>query len=304
MKIRRPPPLAPGQQIRILSPSGPVTDAIVEPGAATLEEWGFRVTLDDRVYDRSTHGYLAGDDARRVAALNDALLDDEVDAIVFSRGGYGAMRILDAVEWTALRRRPRLLCGFSDITALHLAALRHAGVATLHGHVVKSFASQASDLEALRAALTGSRTDLTFDVDGVRDGEAVGPAIGGNLSLIVAMLASDHIPSLDGAILFLEDVGESDYRLDRLFTALRISPVARHVAGIVLGEFVDCHGTYVAEEDATKFVRRLGRELGDALDVPVVAGFPFGHGSRNVPFAHGLEARIDAAAGIVQLSDI
>jgi muramoyltetrapeptide carboxypeptidase len=142
-----------------------------------------------------------------------------------------------------------------------------------------------------------------FDVDPVRAGRATGPAIGGNLSLLVAMLASHHLPSLDGAILFLEDVGESDYRLDRLFTALRISPAARGIAGIVLGEFVDCHGVYVAEDDTGRFVRRLGRELGDALDVPVVAGFPFGHGSRNVPFAHGLDACLDADAGTVELSE-
>jgi muramoyltetrapeptide carboxypeptidase len=276
-----------------------VTDAIVRPGAAILEEWGFRVSLDDRIYHRTDDGYLAGEDHHRAAALNDALRDDDVDAIVFSRGGYGAMRILDAIDWPALRRNPRPLCGFSDITALHLAALRHAGVATLHGPVVKSFESQASALESLRATLTAAPTDAVFPVEAVRSGNVAGPAIGGNLSLLVAMLGSEHLPSLDGAVLFLEDVGESDYRLDRLFTALRLSTAARHVAAVVLGDFVDCHGTYVDESRADDFVRRLGRELGETLDAPVVSGFPFGHGERNRPFWQGLRVAVDTDAGTV-----
>lgn len=300
----RPPPLVAGSHIRILSPSGPVTEELVRPGVDVLRDWDLRVTIDERAFHRDR--YLAGTDDRRAAALNDAIGDPDVDAVIFSRGGYGAMRILDAINWRALADKPKLLCGFSDVTALHLAALHHANIATLHGPVLKSFGLQNIDLGRLKQALFGSAESSAFDVEVVRpsddSGDVTGPAIGGNLSLVAAMLASSHMPRLDGAILFLEDVGEDDYRLDRLFTALRLSPALSGIAAVVLGDFLDCGGVYLEQREIPKFVRGLGRELGDALDIPILAGFPMGHGARNVPLLHGVDATIDLARGQVTLA--
>lgn len=295
--LLQPQPLAPGAQVRVLSPSGPVTPELLAPGLEVLRSWGLDVSVDERTYGRDR--YLAGADELRAAALNEALRDPAVDAVVFSRGGYGAMRILDAVDWEALAAHPIPLVGFSDITALHLAALQRASVATLHGPVVKSFGLQAQDVDALRASLFGEARQTRFDVRELSPGVARGRLVGGNLSLVASMLASDCAGALAGAVLVLEDVTEEDYRLDRLFTALRLSPASRNLAAIVLGEFVGCAGAHVCEEEMEAFTDSLGAELGAALDIPVVAGFPCGHGSRNVPFAHGARAEVDAGAGTV-----
>ena len=294
-----PRPLAPGARVRVLSPSGPVTPALLEPGLQILRDWGLDVAVDERAYAR--HRYLAGADDIRVDALNDALRDPRVDGIIFSRGGYGAMRILSQIDWDALATRPIPIVGFSDITAFHLAALQRADVVTLHGPVGKSFTRQEADLPALRAALFGAPRETRFAVRGLHPGAARGPLVGGNLSLVASIASSAFAPPLHGALLFLEDITEEDYRLDRLFTALRLAPALRDIAGIVLGDFVGCAGVHVGEDEIDAFIDALGAELGHALRVPVVAGFPAGHGPRNVAFAHGAAAAIDADNGSLTL---
>ncbi len=300
-----PPALRPGDKVAILSPSGPVTPTLLDEGLRTLASWGLEPWLHESTYDRGEKaGYLAGGDAVRLAALHDAFERPDVSAIICSRGGYGAMRLLDELDLGALREHPKLLVGFSDITALHLYVAGVAGIATLHGPVIKSFGLHADDphtsLEQLRAALFGER--IARDgaaapaVDGlrtVRPGRARGPVLGGNLSIVASMLASPHCPELNGAILVLEDVGEEDYRLDRLFTTLRLSEKAHSPAGIVLGDFTGCGGVYVNDEAIDGFVADLAAEFG----CPVVADFPCGHGSRNVAVPMGVEATLDADGG-------
>ncbi len=300
MNLLKPRPLQRGSHVRIVSPSGPVTPPLIASALATLETWGLRVSVDADAYASSR--YLAGSDAVRRQALQRAIDDPDVDAILCSRGGYGAMRIIADLDFTALRRDPRILSGFSDITAIHFAALQ-AGVATLHGHVAKSFASQATDLDAFRATLFGERGPLSFRVQTVRPGDATGPVIGGNLSLVVALAGTRFLPSMDGALLFLEDVTEEDYRLDRLFTALRLNPAFAGVAGVILGGFDECAGSYVGADEMAGFVATLGAELGDAWDVPVVAGFPAGHASRNAPLPLGVSAVIDGTGGAVRFDE-
>lgn len=300
MNFLRPRRLVRGSHVRILSPSGPVRDDLLDAARTTLSDWGLTVSLDDATFARSR--YLAGSDDLRRAALQRALAAPDVDAVLFSRGGYGAMRILDGLDWAPLQRDPRLLCGFSDITAIHLAAQAH-GLATLHGHVAKSFATQADDLEVLRATLFGERGPVALDVTPIAPGTATGPVLGGNLSLVAAMAASHLAPRFDGAILFLEDVTEEDYRLDRLFTSLRLSPAFRGVAGVILGEFDQCAGTYVTTEEMPAFLAGLGGELAEAWGVPVVAGFPAGHAGRNFPLPFGIPATVDGTAGQVRLTE-
>lgn len=295
--ILRPPPLRPGDHVRVVSPSGPVNETLLDTGLAVLADWRLEVSLDESVYHRD--GYLAGEDHVRAGAVNRALRDTSVDAIIFSRGGYGATRILDQIDWAALRDRPKWLCGFSDITAIHLAALRHAGVQTLHGPVVKSFGLQESDLPEMHQWLFGGPIEPQHGT-GARRGIASGRAIGGNLSLVVAMLDADDLPTFDDAILFVEDVGEADYRLDRLFTSLRTSRRCRRIGGLVTGQFVDCSGAYVEDKQIPSFVRGLATQVGDALDIPVITDAAFGHGARNAPFGHGDIVTIDGDGGTIR----
>jgi muramoyltetrapeptide carboxypeptidase len=294
-----PPALEPGDPIRVVSPAGPVTPTLLEPGLSVLRDWGLEVRVDEAVYDRSdTPGYLAGDDQRRLRAVQSALDEPDTRAIVFSRGGYGTMRLLAGLDFDSFRDHPKLLVGFSDLTALHLHAAARHRLATLHGPVVKSLRLHTPgdrSMRALRDALFGRRAD-GFEIDGlhtVTSGRTRGPLLGGNLTVLIHMLASDHAPPLDGSILVLEDIGEEDYRLDRMMTALRLSTDSADPAGIVLGGFIDCDGTYIDPDAVSEFVDELAAEF----DCPVASGAPVGHGSENVAWPVGVEAELDAERG-------
>lgn len=296
----RPPALKPGDTVAVVSPSGPVIPELLEVGLRTLDSWGLDVWVHDEVYARRDWaGYVAGEDAARLASLHEAIERPDVGAIICSRGGYGAMRLLDGLDVELVHANPKLLVGFSDITALHLLLAGGGHMATLHGPVIKSFRLHDDDphtsLEQLRGALFGERgpRPTVEGLSTVRGGRARGAVLGGNLSIVASMLASAHCPSLNGAIVLLEDVGEEDYRLDRLFTTLRLSEKASQPAGIVLGDFTGCSGAYVDEAGIADFAARLAGEF----DCPVVADFPCGHGSRNVAVPMGVEATLDADAG-------
>jgi muramoyltetrapeptide carboxypeptidase len=304
-RLIHPPALQPGDAVAVVSPAGPVTRELLEQGAATLESWGLDVRLDDTAYARRKQaGYLAGDDDARLGALQDALANPEVKAVISSRGGYGTMRLLPSLDLSAFRDQPKLLVGFSDITALHLYVAAAAQVATLHGPVVKSFALHGDDphhsLDQLRDALFGDRPAQPM-IEGLRDRSAGrqakkvtrGPVFGGNLSIVASTLSSPYCPDLNRAILVLEDVGEEDYRLDRLFTTLRLSTKASRPAAIVLGDFTGCEGAYVSQDAIADFVAGLACEF----DCPVVDGFPCGHASRNVPVPFGVMATLDTEQG-------
>lgn len=314
MPLIHPPALKPGDTVAIISPSGPVTRELVEPGIAQLRAWGLEARVLKTAFARGDHrGYLAGDDELRLNALVDAILDPEINAIFCTRGGYGAMRLLPALARSAevqeyFTQNPKLLVGFSDITALHLYFSGVLGVATLHGPVLKSFGLHQDDplqsLESLRRAVFGGRlgglipgqSGPNFGIRGLKcevPGTVQGPVFAGNLSLLASLVGAPYCPDLNGAILAIEDVGEEDYRLDRLFTALRLAQKSARPAGIVLGDFTSCGGVYIPDRAIPGFVAELAGEFG----CPVVSGFPFGHASRNIPIPMGCQATLDASAG-------
>lgn len=301
-----PPSLRPGDTVAIISPAGPVTPELLAHGVDTLESWDLRVRVHPSTYARrQPAGYLAGEDAQRLKALHEVFRDPGVAAVLCSRGGYGAMRLLpglmDPAFTQSFRAHPKLCVGFSDITALHLYFAGILGVATLHGPVLKSFGLHAEDsfgsLSHLRAALFGARDAchrLRFDgLRCVRPGKARAPVFGGNLSLLASLVGSPFCPDLNDTIIFLEDIGEEDYRLDRLFTTLRLAQKSARPAGIILGDFSGCAGAYVQDANIDAFVAQLAAEFG----CPVLADFPTGHGGRNVCVPMGCVARLDAEAG-------
>lgn len=303
--LTRAPALQSGDRVHIISPAGPVVAAILEAGIATLESWGLEVVVDEAVFGRRPpYDYLAGDDEARHRAFMTAWRDPLCRAVFCSRGGYGTMRILPLLDLDELRAQPRLLVGFSDITALHLYLAGVGGLPTLHGPVLKSIPLHDDDpfesVHRLRDALFA--TDLAprpwQGMKKVRPGRVTGPVLGGNLSLIVAMLGSPYCPCLDGAILIVEDIDEVDYRLDRLFTALRLAGGDR-LGGLILGDFSGCHGVYVDEDRLQPFLEHLAADF----DCPVAMNAPVGHSSRNVAFPMGLPAEFDADAGTLTFSN-
>jgi muramoyltetrapeptide carboxypeptidase len=243
-------------------------------------------------------GFLAGDDARRAEEWREAVADPEARAIFCARGGYGAMRILHAVDPARLAEAPKALVGFSDVTALH-AALNRGGVATVHGPVVTQLGRAPEDalrhLEALLfedpshpgawgvpapgAGLVAART--------VRPGRATGPLLGGTLTILAALAGTPFAPRLDGAILVLEDVGEKPYRIDRCLTQLRLAGALTGLAGVAVGRFTAC-------DDGGLLAVDVVREAILALGVPAVEGLPVGHEDANFAVPLGAKATLVA----------
>jgi len=277
-----------------VAPAGPVPRDAFAAGAAILAG-RYSLVHDERIFTRA--GYLAGDDDARAAELAAALADPEVEAIFCARGGYGLMRILDRLDAAALARAPKLIVGFSDVTALHAWAAR-AGVASLHGPVVTQLGRvPAEDAAALFALCESPAPPAPLGgLRALHGGRGEGPLVGGNLEMISRLVGTPYALPLDGAVLFLEDVGERPYRIDRQLTQLRLAGALDRLAGVVLGDFVGC-----VEKDGTgpDAEAVLAERLG-ARGIPVLAGAPIGHGERNRALPHGARARVDAAAGTLE----
>ncbi|GLZ75733.1 peptidase S66 [Actinorhabdospora filicis] len=298
--VTRPLALRPGDVVRVVTPSGPPQPERLADGLALLASWGLDAQVTPSVYER--HGYLAGTDAARLAEFDAALRDPSVRAVFCARGGYGVTRIIDGVDWAALRADPKPVVGYSDITALHMAGFGRAGVAGVHGPVLASFHTPEDAggpvAESLRAAL------FTDDPVVVRTAEyeptgrltsgsasATGPLLGGNLSLIVDAVGTRTALDYAGAILLIEEINEDPYRVDRALTQLRRAGALDGLAGVALGNFTDC-----ADEWDVDVVDVVGEAL-SGLGVPVVGGLPIGHGVRQETVPYGTTATVDPVAG-------
>jgi muramoyltetrapeptide carboxypeptidase len=277
--------LRPGDAVRIVAPAGPVRPVDLRIGAAVLRSLDLRVSLSEFPPDRS--GYLAGSDADRAEALNNAFRDPGIRAVFCARGGYGTPRILPRLDLDALRRDPKPVVGFSDITALLAALNRRVGLVAFHGPVIRTLSGDPDDRRRIERLLF---SDAIPEIGGggirvLRPGTARGPVAGGNLSVLCGLAGTPFFPSLRGAILFLEEVGEPLYKIDRMLTQLRLSGALDAVAGLALGRFEDCGPP--GDVDGL-VLDRLERR-----DVPVLAGLPAGHGAANHPFPLGLSATLE-----------
>jgi muramoyltetrapeptide carboxypeptidase len=286
--------LAPGDVVRVVAPAGPVPREGFLAGAEILGR-RYQLRHDDALFSRE--GYLAGPDERRLAELTAALADPDARAVVLARGGYGLLRILPFLDPAALRARPVPIVGFSDGTAL-LAHAARAGVAAVHGPVVTQLGNlPASDHAALFRLLEEPAPGvLLTDLADVVPGRARGPLLGGNLEVFSRLVGTPYLPDPTGAILFIEDLGERPYRVDRLVTHLDLAGVFAAVAGVVVGDFSAClepEPTRAASPTAAEvLLERLGR-----LAIPVATGGLFGHGTRNVALPYGCVCELDTLKG-------
>jgi muramoyltetrapeptide carboxypeptidase len=296
------PALPPGSLIGIVAPAGPVGPERLAAVPALYAHFGYRCRIYPGCSQRS--GYLAGPDALRLADLHAALADPEVAALHAVRGGYGCMRLLDAVDTALLRAQPKLLIGYSDLTALQALWARE-GLPTLHAPMAASdllLPGRDADRDTLFALLQGGlrARDVLAPVLEPSPlhvgGRAEGRLIGGNLSLVAALLGTPWAWDARGALLFLEDVGEDLYRIDRLLTQLRLAGVFDAVAGVVLGSFTEA-------EPPTALLQSMLQPLCERQGKPLLAGWPAGHGTPNRPLPLGLNALLDADAGTLTLGE-
>ncbi|GAB3181529.1 muramoyltetrapeptide carboxypeptidase [Micromonospora palomenae] len=298
----RPPVLRPGDTVMLVSPSGPTRPERVARGVELLTGWGLRPVLAPNAYAR--RGYLAGDDTLRAADLNTAFADPEVRGVICTRGGYGAQRVVDLLDMAAVRRDPKVVAGFSDITALQFALWRGARLAGVHGPGAAWLDERLPlrSAESLHAALmttepvtvAATPDEETFAVR--VPGRAVGPLLGGNLCLITASIGTPDMPDLTDAVLLIEEVQEPPYKVDRMLTHLRRAGVLDGVAGVAVGQFTEC-----ADGWDTTVTDVLTECLGD-LGVPVLGGLPVGHGVGQLTVPVGTRATLDADAGTLTVS--
>jgi muramoyltetrapeptide carboxypeptidase len=296
--MRFPPLLAPGARVALVSPAGPFRDDTeLERARANVRRFGWEPVVAENA--RARDGYLAGSDDQRARDLNAAIAEDGIDAIWCIRGGYGAMRLLDALDYAGMKRTPKPLIGYSDVTALHAAFGRLSDLVTFHGptarQVMPPFAADSLERALVRGenpcgAMPHARTLV--------GGVARGRLVGGNLALLAALVGTPYAPDYEGAILVVEDVNEAHYRIDRMLVHLRLSGALARCAGIVFGRFTDIPKEFGDEEWS------LDRVLADtarAAGVPCVVGAPFGHIDAQWTLPIGAEAVLDTDAGTLDV---
>lgn len=286
---QRPPSARAGALGRVVAPSGPFDEELFDRGLARLPEFDWQVPSGLRARQ---HRFFAGTDAARLVELQAALDCPDARIVLAARGGYGLGRIAHQLDWSGFASHPKWIVGFSDVTVLHHACLG-AGFASLHAHNATTLASaREEDVEALRSLLAGEASGPWKDLVPLVPGRAEGPLAGGNLTVLAMEAVAGRLRLPSGALLVLEDVSETSYRVDRMLDALLRGGHLDRIGGLIFGDFTDCsEGRFgvpielVLEEAAA----RLGR--------PAVRGFPAGHGERHRPWVHGAPGRLDAAAG-------
>jgi muramoyltetrapeptide carboxypeptidase len=297
----RPAAIAEGARVALVAAAGPLGEGAVDRAVERVTAWGWEPVLGEHA--RGRRGYLSASDEERLHDLNAAIRAPEVDAVWLLRGGYGTMRILDRIDWPALVERPRPLIGFSDNTAIHLAAHR-AGVIGFHGPHPATESLTDFSAGVLRRAVTRPEPLGLLPVpDGNQArtlvaGAAEGPLIGGNLSLLAALCGTAYQLDATGAILFIEEVGEPAYRIDRMLSQLRMCGALDRVAGIAVGALSES-----PDEDRPDLPSAAEVILDriDGLGVPVAFGFPFGHVDDNWTLPVGVMARLDASAATLEI---
>ncbi|HEX6559330.1 MAG TPA: LD-carboxypeptidase [Longimicrobiales bacterium] len=295
----KPPRLRAGARVALLAPAGPLTDERIEISLERCRSLGLEPVLGRAA--RSRLGFLAGPDEARAADLQNALLDDSVDAVWALRGGYGTVRLLEYLDWAPMRDKPKAFIGFSDNTTLHLT-LFNAGVVSFHGpHPGGDFPPETraafervlfDDAPAgelpLRAEDPAPRT--------LHPGRAHGPLVGGNLSLLAAACGTGTCLQARGCIVFIEDVSEAAYRVDRALQQLLASGAFVGVAGLAFGRF-----TPAPDDDLP--IDAVLDEFAQRLGVPAVLDFPIGHIEHNWTVPLGVEAQLDADAARLTITE-
>jgi len=282
----KPRALRAGDIIGVAAPASPFDQQAFERGIAVLESMGYRVKIPENLFMR--HGYLAGSDTDRAALLMNLFEDKSIKAIFCARGGFGSMKLLPLLDFEIICTRPKILLGFSDITALLVAVYNRCGMVTFHGPIVTGLKKDSDKTcSALVAAIGSTRPLALKPGKGVvlNPGQASGRLVGGNLTSLSHLMGTPYEPHFEGHLLFLEDRGEAPYRIDRMLSQLYLAGHLDGVAGVILGSFQDCGPL----EDVHSVVKEAFRHTG----VPILAGFEIGHGTDNLTVPIGLEADLD-----------
>ncbi len=279
-----------GDQIRIISPSGAIDPRFIDGAKQTLEGWGLCVT--EGAYARTAYGRFGGTKEQRISDLQAAIDDPQVKAIICSRGGYGIAQLIDKVDFTTFSQAPKWLIGFSDITILH-NAISNIGVASIHAIMAKHLTELPANSEQvlkLKAILFGEMPHYQIPSHAQnQNGKAEGKLIGGNLSVLAGMIGTPFDLPYEGNILFLEEIAEQPYHIDRMLQNLRLSGALDKLSAAIIGQFEDC------DEDP-QMNQTLSETIRDAFkdqSYPICFNFPAGHVDYNLPLVMGKTVKLN-----------
>lgn len=309
MTIIKPPRLRKGSIIGLVAPaSTPLTEEKIEKGAIYLEQLGYYVKFGEHI--RTIHGYLAGTDEERAADFNTMVCDKDVKAIFAIRGGYGTPRILPLIDYRSLKQNPKIVVGYSDITALQLAIFRKIGLVTFSGPMTGTDMWKDIDPyteEHFWQLITSTKkigvlkNPMNEPLKILKHGKARGRLLGGNLSMIACLMGTSFLPKLNGEILFLEDVEEAPYRVDRMLMQLLNAGVLNRLAGLVFGKFTDCNPSNPSEPHLS--IDQVQGEYAEKSKCPVVANFQYGHIPSKLTVPMGLQAMLDSKRNRIEVLD-
>lgn len=282
-----------GDRIHIVSPSGAIQSELIDGAKSTLEKLGFNVTIGKNA--KNEFGRYGGTETERISDLQEALDNSNIKGILCSRGGYGVSQIIDKLDFSAFCSQPKWLLGFSDITVLH-SAINNKEIASLHSIMAKHLTelSPASDQTSmLLDILSGNFPTYKINAEELnRNGKATGKIIGGNLSVMAGLRGTPFEPEYENNILFIEDIGEKPYHIDRMMQNLRLGGVLKKISGLIVGQFSDC------DEDPLmgKTIQEIIASSVEDYNYPVCFNFPAGHVEYNLPLILGLNATLEVSS--------
>ncbi|MBD1924552.1 LD-carboxypeptidase [Microcoleus sp. FACHB-831] len=307
--ILQPPRLKIGDTVGLINPASPIDAKDIEEVKQTLANLGLKVKLGAHILDR--YGYLAGKDSDRAADVNAMFADSSVQAIIAVRGGWGCNRILPLINYSLIRQHPKILMGYSDITSLLLAIYAKSGIITFHGPVATSTWNQFTVDYVKRILFNGEAATLQNPiytgenlnqnksrVEAIAPGKARGILLGGNLSVLAAMVGSNYLPNWERTILFVEEIGEEVYRVDRLLTQLKLAGILDRIAGFIFGQCTDCDPK--GKEDSLTLAQVLSDRI-QPLGIPAWYGSSIGHIKDKFTLPVGGLVEIDASKNIIQM---
>lgn len=307
--IVKPPSLKVGDTIGLVNPASFVSYEAVEEVKQTLKNLGLNYKLGNHILDR--YGYLAGKDIDRAADINTMFADSSVKAILTLRGGWGCNRILPLINYQLIRKNPKIIIGFSDITSLLLAIYAISGIVTFHGPVATSTWNQFTVNYVQRILFNGEAvtmrnspfigenlTSLPLQVETITPGKARGKLIGGNLSVLSAMVGSAYLPNWQGTILFIEEIGEEVYRVDRMLTQLKLAGILDRISGFIFGQCTRCDPE---KPEQSLTLMQVFQDHIQPLKIPAWYGAAIGHIPNKFTLPIGIEVEIDASNGTIEM---
>ncbi|MEX1298723.1 MAG: LD-carboxypeptidase [Desulfotignum sp.] len=293
MKINHVPFLEKGDQVGVAAPSARFDITRLHQGIDCLNNLGFEVRLPAQIFDQKR--YLAGEDVCRAQVINGLVADPDIKGIICARGGFGAMRMLSYLDWDLIQARPKLFIGFSDATALLTAVMQRTDIGVVHGPNLVSLAD--ADFRTRTAffnAVTGRISGFSIDKDTcvVAPGRSEGILAGGNLSTLTHLVGTGFAPNFSDKVVFLEDVGEPAYKIDRMLTQMKLAGRFTHIQGVITGTFEHC--------DHPEFLPEIFAEIFGEYQVPVVMGLAAGHGRVNLSLPMGIPVHLDTRTMILK----